>query len=55
VVGFTGSLSYDATKPDGMPKKLLDSAKLNAMGWTPATGLKEGIAKAYAWYRANAA
>ncbi len=55
VVGFKGALSYDSTKPDGMPKKLLDSAKLNAMGWTPKVGLREGIAKAYAWYLKNAA
>ncbi len=55
VVGFKGTLTYDSTKPDGMPKKLLDSSKLNAMGWKPATGLKEGIAKAYDWYRKNAA
>lgn len=55
VVGFKGTLSYDSTKPDGMPKKLLDSAKLNAMGWTPKVGLTEGIAKAYDWYLKNAA
>ncbi len=55
VVGFKGTLSYDSTKPDGMPKKLLDSTKLNAMGWTPKVGLKEGIAKAYDWYLKNAA
>ena len=55
VVGFKGKLAYDSSKPDGMPKKLLDSAKLNAMGWRPATGLKEGIAKAYDWYCRNAA
>jgi GDP-L-fucose synthase len=54
-VGFKGELVFDASKPDGMPRKLLDSAKLNAMGWRPATDLKQGIAKAYAWYRENAA
>ncbi len=50
VVGFQGTFVYDASKPDGMPKKLLDSAKLNALGWRPATELKQGIAKAYDWY-----
>lgn len=50
VVGFQGAFVYDASKPDGMPKKLLDSAKLNALGWRPATELKQGIAKAYDWY-----
>lgn len=55
VVGFKGTLAYDSSKPDGMPKKLLDSAKLNAMGWQPATDLRQGIAKAYDWYCRNAA
>ena len=54
-VGFQGTLAFDTSKPDGMPRKLVDSAKLNAMGWRPATDLKQGIAKAYAWYRENAA
>ena len=54
-VGFKGELAFDTSKPDGMPRKLVDSAKLNAMGWRPATDLKQGIAQAYAWYRALAA
>ncbi len=53
VVGFRGAFTYDTSKPDGMPKKLLDSAKLNALGWRPATELKAGIAVAYDWYRRN--
>ena len=55
VVGFEGTLTYDAGKPDGMPKKLLDSAKLNGLGWRAMTDLKHGIAKAYDWYCRNAA
>ena len=55
VIGFKGTLVYDSTKPDGMPKKLLDSSKLNAMGWRAGTDLKQGIAKAYDWYCRNAA
>jgi GDP-L-fucose synthase len=54
-VGFKGTLTYDSTKPDGMPKKLLDSTKLNAMGWKPSVDLRTGIAKAYDWYCRNAA
>ena len=54
-VGFQGELAFDTSKPDGMPRKLVDSSKLNAMGWRPATDLKQGIAQAYAWYRENAA
>ena len=55
VVGFKGTLTYDSSKPDGMPKKLLDSAKLNGMGWRPAVDLKSGISKSYEWYLKNAA
>ncbi len=55
VVGFEGTFTYDTSKPDGTPKKLMDSAKLNAMGWRAGTDLKQGVAKAYDWYRRNAA
>jgi len=54
-VGFKGKLVFDTSKPDGMPKKLVDSGKLNALGWKPTTELKAGIAKAYDWYVRNAA
>ena len=47
VVGFEGELKWDTTKRDGTPRKLMDSSKLNAMGWTPRIGLKEGIAETY--------
>jgi GDP-L-fucose synthase len=47
VVGFRGELVYDASKPDGMPRKLLDSSRIAALGWKPAVGLREGIALAY--------
>lgn len=46
-VGFEGRLEFDHSKPDGTPRKLMDSAKLNALGWRATTGLDEGIAKAY--------
>lgn len=55
VIGFEGTFVYDSTKPDGMPKKLLDSSKLAALGWRARTDLKQGIAKAYDWYCRNAA
>lgn len=55
VVGFKGSFVYDSSKPDGTPRKLMSSAKLEALGWRATTGLKEGIAKAYDWYCRNAA
>lgn len=54
VVGAEGGISFDSSKPDGMPRKLLDSAKLLAMGWKPNVDLQTGLRKAYAWYLENA-
>jgi GDP-L-fucose synthase len=54
VVGFTGTLRYDSTKPDGAPRKLLDTSRIVALGWTPRiTGLETGIRATYAWFLAN--
>ena len=50
VVGIEGELRFDSSKPDGMPRKLLDSGRLLSMGWAPRTNLEEGLRKAYAWY-----
>lgn len=50
VVGFKGRIETDPSKPDGTPRKLMSSAKLAAMGWKPATELRDGIARAYRWY-----
>jgi GDP-L-fucose synthase len=50
VVGIEGRLRFDPSKPDGTPRKLLDSSLLQSMGWRPRTGLEEGLRKAYAWY-----
>ena len=47
VVGFRGSLRFDTSKPDGTPRKLLDSARINALGWPPRTRIDAGIAAAY--------
>ena len=47
VVGFTGTLRYDTGKPDGTPRKLLDVARIKALGWKPRIGLSEGIAATY--------
>lgn len=54
VVGFRGEIVWDATKPDGSPRKLLDISRVTALGWKAKTGLEEGIRKVYAWYRENA-
>jgi GDP-L-fucose synthase len=52
-VDFDGEIVLDSSKPDGTPRKLMDSAKLRKMGWTPSIGLDEGIARTVAWYRDN--
>ena len=49
-VGFTGPIAFDASKPDGTPRKLMDSSRLNAMGWTPTIALQQGLAQAYTDY-----
>ncbi|MHB8727701.1 MAG: GDP-L-fucose synthase [Sulfuricaulis sp.] len=55
VVGFRGKLVFDASKPDGTPRKLLDVSRLYALGWQAKTGFREGLAKAYADYQKNIA
>jgi len=55
VVGFDGELAWDATKPDGMPRKLLDVTKLNNLGWHTTIPLRDGIARTYDWFRVNCA
>lgn len=50
IVGFTGEIVYDSSKPDGTPRKQTDVSKLQAHGWVPKIKLKEGIEQAYAWY-----
>ena len=50
IVGFEGRLVYDRTKPDGVPRKLLDSGRLLELGWSPAIALEEGIRKTYDWF-----
>ncbi len=50
VVGFDGRLVFDEDKPDGMPRKLLDTEKLRTMGWTHSTALIEGLSQTYEWF-----
>lgn len=52
VVGYSGPLAWDSTKPDGTPRKLLDVTRMKALGWGPRIGLREGLASTYAEYRA---
>jgi len=54
VVGFRGEITSDPSKPDGTPRKLMDVSRLFDTGWRPAYSLREGLVRAYAWYRENA-
>jgi len=47
VIGYKGAIAFDTTKPDGTPRKLMDSSRLNALGWRATTGLEDGLANAY--------
>lgn len=55
VVGYGGKTEWDSTKPDGTPRKVLDVAKINALGWRDSISLRDGIAATYDWYRAREA
>jgi GDP-L-fucose synthase len=52
-VGFTGEIAWDATKPDGTPRKLLDVSKLADAGWSASIGLEEGVRRTVKWFREN--
>lgn len=51
VVGHDGAINWDATKPDGTPRKLLDVSRINSIGWKATINLREGIEEAYEWFR----
>ena len=51
VVGFEGEIVYDTSKPDGTPRKLLDTTRLTELGWAPSIPLEEGLRATYNWYR----
>ena len=52
-VGYTGKIGWDTTKPNGNPRKLLDSTKAKELGWEPKTPFEIGLAKTYSWYLDN--
>ena len=54
VTGFDGRLTFDASKPDGTPRKLLDVSRLASLGWRAGIGLPEGLRSTYDWFLANA-
>ena len=53
VVSFEGELVFDASKPDGTPRKLLDTTRLNDLGWSPSIELADGVASTYQWLLEN--
>jgi len=55
VVGYEGTIVYDASKPDGTPRKLVDVSRINGLGWRASIGLEEGVRSTYQWYLDNVA
>jgi GDP-L-fucose synthase len=53
VIGFTGEIQFDTSKPDGTPRKLVDVTKLNSLGWKATTSLEDGLKNAYQWFLNN--
>jgi GDP-L-fucose synthase len=50
IVGFNGAITWDDSRPDGTPRKLLDVSRISALGWKPTIGLEEGIKSTYQWF-----
>jgi GDP-L-fucose synthase len=50
IVGYKGSINWDKSKPNGTPRKLLDTSKINSLGWNPKISLVEGISTTYEWF-----
>jgi GDP-L-fucose synthase len=53
VIGYTGEIVWDTARPDGTPRKLLDTSVINSLGWQPEIELRDGIESTYAWYLAQ--
>ncbi|MEP6904816.1 MAG: GDP-L-fucose synthase, partial [Gemmatimonadales bacterium] len=51
IVGYDGPVIWDSSRPDGTPRKLLDSSRIRATGWSPRISLEDGIRSVYEWYR----
>ena len=52
-VGFTGTIEFDSTKPDGTMRKLIDVSKLHSLGWRHKVEIEDGVKKLFDWYRAS--
>jgi GDP-L-fucose synthase len=53
VTGFKGKLTFDASKPDGTPRKLMDVARLKSLGWQAEMSLEQGLTETYQWFMTN--
>ncbi|MEZ4213182.1 MAG: GDP-L-fucose synthase [Nitrospira sp.] len=53
VVGYRGDIRWDRTKPDGMPRKLMDCSRMQVLGWSPRISLRQGLRDAYGWYQGH--
>ena len=53
VVGYQGNIEFDTSKPDGAPRKLMDSTRLHSLGWSPQVDLESGLRTAYQDFMAN--
>ena len=53
IINYDGELVFDKSKPDGNPRKLLDTSYLTSSGWSPKTDLKEGLVSTYDWFQKN--
>ena len=54
-VGFEGEVYFDASKPDGTPRKLIDVSKLHSLGWTHKVEIDQGVQKLFDWYKQSLA
>ena len=54
-VGFTGTVEFDASKPDGTPRKLINVEKLHSLGWTHKVEIEDGVQKLFDWYKKSLA
>ena len=50
IIGFGGEINFDVSRPNGTPRKFLDSSRITKLGWSPKVGLEEGIASTYNWF-----
>ena len=53
ITGFRGRIVWDSSKPDGTPRKIMDNARLHALGWRPRSTIRDGLEKMYAWFKAT--